>query len=939
MISNERKAELRKVATTISMYIDLTSKKDSFVFDELIIKIQDLMNGTFKPLTEKCTKEEKDFIQNSILEGKNVTFVKPQGLVSDENRTWFTDDNERENPFYERYERYIMNRNGFNQKTLNSFSHEVLDPIMNQLGNPKATESFGRYGLIVGDVQSGKTMNYIGMINKAADAGYKIIIVLTGTIETLRQQTQGRIDEGFTGFDSDTAIQKEQKYIGVGLDSLTKKGRQAASFTSKSSDFNGATATSLGFAMDMLKMPVVIVAKKNVKILERITTWLKDNNTPGADNKINHPLLLIDDEADNASINTKDEDENPTKTNAAIRKLLFLFSKYTYVGYTATPFANVFINPDDYKEGLGLDLFPKDFIFDLIPNKDYIGGKDIFLDDSKYKSALITNDDCEEVLPHSHKNYHDFSSVPKTLQDALMLFAISNVIRDIRGDENTHRAMLVNISRYIKMHEVIKSYVEDFFKKMLGSYFTYGKTSQSDDILNRTEELYNREYASSSNGKYVWYEIKCKLYEANKNVMFINVNSNNEMINYKEYSNYGAKAVFVGGLSLSRGLTLEGLCISYFYRYSKTYDVLFQMGRWFGYRKNYDDLFRIFMPRELKGWYAEITESMEQLKSDLVKMQKSGKKPSDFGIRVMNDSTKLKITNASKMRTALTAYDTIIGFGEILPTPDIYLDPAISEKNLRTTMQALAQDRDTNDLKIETDIVSGNKCIKGISIDTIINIVSNTTFSSANDVYDRDAVLDFLNRYKDTYFKKWDVVFVEGSKKSCNNIYHIDELNLDIHESKKKFDTYYNYLRMQGSREQLHNPPDTSACLSSIEEKNKLDQEFQELYKKTHADDDKHPLTPAKQYLDTKDRNPLLMIYLIELSDIEMDSKKEEAIEKFKNAKTVPFGIALGIPKYTDEVSSTTTYKINVVEQRRRREREHYITESNDDSDTYEEER
>ena len=938
MISNERKTDLRNKATIISMYIDQISGKDTFVLDELVKLIQDLMNGNFKLLTEKCTKEEKEFIQGTILENKNIIFMKPEGLVSDENRTWFTDDKNRDNLFYERYERYIGGKNGFNKKTLDSFSHEVLDPIINQLGNPKATQSFGRYGLIVGDVQSGKTMNYIGMINKAADAGYKIIIVLTGTIETLRQQTQGRIDEGFTGFDSDTAIQKEQKYIGVGLDSASKKGRKAASFTSKSSDFNGATATSLGIAMDMLKMPVVIVAKKNVKILERITNWLKENNTFGENNKINHPLLLIDDEADNASINTKaDDDEDPTKTNAAIRRLLFMFSKYTYVGYTATPFANVFINPDIYKDDLGLDLFPKDFIFALVPNENYIGGKEIFLEDSKYKKALISNDDCKEVLPATHKKYHEFNSVPDSLKDALMLFALSNAIRDIRGDENTHRSMLVNISRFISMHEVIKAYVESYFKKMLGSYFTYGKTSQNDEILNRTEELYNREYASTSDGKYVWYEVKCRLYEANKNVMFINVNSDNAMINYKEYANCGAKAVYVGGLSLSRGLTLEGLCISYFYRYSKTYDVLFQMGRWFGYRKNYEDLFRIFMPTELMGWYATITESMEQLKSDLLKMQQSGKKPSDFGIRVMNDSTKLKITSESKMRTAQTLYDTIIGFGEIIPTPDIYLDPSISENNLRCTMGLIAKDKRENSLKIETDAITGNKCIKDVSVKTIMEIVEKTTFSPANDVYDKQAVLDFVGRYKDTYFNKWDVVFVEGFKKTTENIYHIEELNLDIHETKKKFDVYYKYLRMQGAREQLHNPGDTSACLPSNKAKEQLENEFCNLYKRTHADADKRPLIPARQYLDTKNRKPLLMIYLIELSDAEADPNGNEAmaIARFKDAKTVPFGIALGIPKYTDEISKTTTYKINVVEQRKLREREQYPV----DSDDYEEEK
>lgn len=934
MISNDRKDELRKNATIVSMYLDATSNNSVYLLDELKLKVQDLMSTTFRQLFKSCTNEEKEFVQNIILENKNIVFSKAECLVTDENRSWFTDDKERENLFFDRYKRYIAKRNGFNDKTLKSFSNEVLNPIMNQLGNPKSDESFGRYGLIVGDVQSGKTMNYIGIINKAADAGYKIIVVLTGTIESLRQQTQSRIDEGFTGFDSDTAIQKDKKYIGVGLDEISKKGRQAASFTSKESDFNGSIATSLGIAMNMLSIPIVIVAKKNVKILESITSWLKNNNSICSQGgKIEHPLLLIDDEADNASINTRPEDdEDPTKTNGAIRKLLYLFSKYTYLGYTATPFANVFINPDDYKEELGPDLFPKDFIFSLISNEDYVGGKDIFLDDSKYKNALINNDDCEEVLPSTHKKYHEFSSLPDSLKDALILFALTNVIRDLRHDENTHRSMLINISRYISMHEIIKNVVEEFFKKMLGSYFTYGKSNFDDEIIKRTEFLYNREY-SSSNQQFVWYEIKCMLYESNKNVMFLAVNSNNSMINYKEYANYGAKCVFVGGLSLSRGLTLEGLVISYFYRYSKTYDVLFQMGRWFGYRKHYEDLFRIFMPKELSGWYTTITESMEQLKSDLVKMQESGKTPSDFGIRVMNDSSKLKITNSSKMRTALTAYDTIIGFGEIIPTPDIYYNPLINQNNINSTVSLLAKDIECHKLKIDTDIITGDKCIKGVCVDTIIGIIRNTIFSPANNIYDRDAVLEFLNRYKESYFKVWDVVFIEGLKRDVNNTLHIDALNLDIHKSRKKFDIFYDYIRMQGSREQLHNPSDTSACLDSLDLKNELDNEFMELYKKTHANESKKVLTPAKQYLDVKDRKPLLMLYFIELSEEDINDKKISIIKRFKESNTVPFGIALAIPKFTDEVSQTTMYKINVVEQRKRRDIENYINEFDDEEE------
>ncbi len=935
MISNDRKNQLKAKAAAISIYIDHVYGEKVYLLDELMTRIRDLMSGNFKDLFRDCTKDERDFVTNIILENKDVRFDPPQGLINDESRTWFTDDKERENFFFERYRRYIASKNGFNEKTLDSFSQDVLDPILNQLGNPKSTEPFGRYGLIVGDVQSGKTMNYIGMINKAADAGYKIIVVLTGTIETLRKQTQKRIDEGFVGFDSDTSIQKGQKCVGVGLDPLSKKGLKAASFTSRSSDFDTRTANALGLSMAMLTAPVIIVAKKNVKVLERITEWLQQNNNM-TNGKIDHPLLVIDDEADNASINTRsDEDDNPTRTNACIRSLLFLFSKYTYVGYTATPFANVFINPDGYKPELGPDLFPSDFIFSLTPNESYIGGKDIFLEDAKYRKALIANDDCDEVLPASHKKGHDFKKLPSTLKDALILFAITNVIRDLRDDESAHRAMLVNISRFISMHDVIRDQVNAYFDKILSSFFALGKTSEDDAITKKAEELYNREYASTQNGT-LWYEVKSKIYDSNKDVMILSINSDNDMLNYAEYSSCGARAIFIGGLSLSRGLTLEGLCISYFFRYSKTYDVLFQMGRWFGYRPHYDDLFRIFMPNELIGWYATITESMEQLRIDLVKMQKAGKKPKDFGIRVMNDSTKLKITSANKMKSAETDYDTVIGFGEIFGTPDIYADPESSKKNCDITMGLLAKDVQNNGLKIETDPVSGNKCIKGISIETILGIVDRTNFSPANDTYDKEAMLDFLNRYRDQYFSEWDVAFPEGRKDINENILHIDVLDVDIHLTKKNFDTYYNYLRMQGAREQLHNPIDTTSCLDSVETKKKIEDEYAQLCEEIHPSSgkgSKKRMASAKHYLTVKERRPLLLIYCIELSDKDPNESKEKAIARFKEANVFPFGIAIAIPKYTDEISKTTAYKINLVEQRKRREKENYINDYDSDEE------
>ena len=122
---------------------------------------------------------------------------------------------------------------------------------------------------------------------------------------------------------------------------------------------------------------VVFVIKKNKSILNNLIRWLKSNN---ADTRgvISKSLLLSDDEADNASVNTNDPEKDPTAINKAIRELLKLFRQSSYLGITATPYANIFINPDNEDEMRGDDLFPRDFIYALSPPTNYIGAEDIF---------------------------------------------------------------------------------------------------------------------------------------------------------------------------------------------------------------------------------------------------------------------------------------------------------------------------------------------------------------------------------------------------------------------------------------------------------------------------------------------------------------------------------------------------------------------------------
>ena len=272
-------------------------------------------------------------------------------------------------------------------------------------------------------------------------AGYKVFILLTGTIESLRQQTQERVEEGFIGIDM-SADSTGGRRVGVGKDN---KHIMAMSMTSRLSDFTGKSdkiAVSL-----QNKEAIVFVIKKQKDVLQKLTNWLVTLNADPVTQKIDAPMLLIDDEADNASVNTSKEKEDPTTINRLIRELVSVFSKSNYVGFTATPFANVFIDPETTEDMANHDLFPEDFIVSLPTPSNYIGASKIFPEDAPYHSQLIYIRDCgstiEDGKPFYFKHKKEWDDdLPESLTDAIYAFYLANAIRDLRGDIKTHRSTL-----------------------------------------------------------------------------------------------------------------------------------------------------------------------------------------------------------------------------------------------------------------------------------------------------------------------------------------------------------------------------------------------------------------------------------------------------------------------------------------------------------------
>ena len=282
--------------------------------------------------------------------------------------------------YWDRY-RLLMAEKGLSGQVLGGLGN-VTDRVLGLLENPNKSGKWDRRGMVMGHVQSGKTANYIGVVSKAADAGYRVIIIIAGLQNKLRNQTQGRVDEGFIGFSSMSARRKNlprRNVTGVGRHDFR---RQPVAFTTSYKDFHKGIAQSLNLRLQNLQEPAVFVIKKNTSTLRNLIEWLRTHNAALGTETIGDPMLLIDDEADNASINIQHRADRVSRINGQIRELLKLFDRSCYVGYTATPFANIFIDPDTDDQMWGHDLFPQDFIVSLDAPTNYFGPARVFRDNA-----------------------------------------------------------------------------------------------------------------------------------------------------------------------------------------------------------------------------------------------------------------------------------------------------------------------------------------------------------------------------------------------------------------------------------------------------------------------------------------------------------------------------------------------------------------------------
>ncbi|MEH0933742.1 Z1 domain-containing protein [Micromonospora psammae] len=726
----------------------VTAELTSLPADQLTPQLIRTTIDDFRQLPRFASISDGDAEQLArLLETRHAVILTIGNIVKVKHEPWLPDAKAEIDPYYWQRYRKLLASKGMGVPVLATLD-EVSDRTLGLLGNPREAGVWARKGLVLGNVQSGKTANYLGLICKASDAGYRVIIVIAGIHNNLRNQTQSRVDEGFIGFEKGAGKNKLGKVVGVGRIDLQ---RRPSHFTSSTRDFSQAAASQVGVPLQNLNEPAVFVIKKNANTLANLTQWLKTSLQGG---RINSPLLLIDDEADNASINVSQNTNAASTINAQIRELLAMFERSSYVGYTATPFANIFIDPESDDEMLGQDLFPRDFIVSLDPPSNYLGARRVFLESPD--EFLRPINDSDDAIPIKHRITQIIEGLPDSLRFAVRAFLLVRAIRILRGEASAHNSMLINASRFTRVQSQLRNHVHSYLEELQNALRISGALdpveARAVPEIFELENTWKSEYGEAGQR---WEDVLSVLHDAAAPIRVVEVNNKSAgKLNYSDFEN-GLNVIAVGGFSLSRGLTLEGLSITYFLRSSVMYDTLMQMGRWFGYRPGYEDLCRIWMPEDAQGWYAHIAESIEMLRDDLKDMEAAGATPEDFGLRVRSHPDSLIVTARNKMGTGKRFVVSIgLGGSQIETTPVSARD---SDYNVRRTRSLVTAVQASGVTPIP---LGGSWLFSGVSPELVASFVRDYKQDPGSTKTQSGPVVAYIEGRAASTLSSWDVLLV-----------------------------------------------------------------------------------------------------------------------------------------------------------------------------------
>jgi hypothetical protein len=809
-------------------------------------------------------------------------------LGEEEHLPWLNARKAEIDPFYwERFQQHLQKKD-WPPKVVGTLGR-VTDELLNLLGDPQKTGIWKRRGLVIGDVQSGKTATYTALCCRAGDAGYRLIILLTGTLESLRRQTQERLDEGFVGFDSSGILNRIQNSRAVGV-GLIDSRRSAGVFTSRERDFSKTFVNALGFRLDSFKEPVLVVVKKNTRILENLEKWLVDYNA-GPSGKIDAPLLLIDDEADSASVNTNAVSVDPTQINKRIRALLGLFTRSSYIGFTATPFANIFIDPETEHDMLGDDLFPRDFIYTLEAPTNYVGPAAIFGEEPLPRIRKPI-EDAELTFPAKHKSSLIVDSLPESLSNAIRAFVLATAIRDLRLEGPTHRSMLVNVSRFTAVQDQIATLVHAELNKMQQDIRNYSQLPEEQALRNSTMAALKGTWEDEFDvNEFPWLEIQRALLNAALPIAVkaINQRTGAASLDYATHKETGLRVVAVGGNSLSRGLTLEGLSTSYFYRNSQMYDTLLQMGRWFGYREGYADLSRLWLSDDAAQWYAHITLATEELRHEIKKMQRKKATPREFGLKVRAHPDSLIVTAQNKMRLAHTIERSISISCEGLESTRLKSNKKVIAANKQAVVAFLQ--RLENEGVTQLPSYSGSPFWSGVPKELVVSLLHNFEVHPLNVAFQTEDLADYFSTTTESKLQSWDVVLPNGSE-TARSLGRVD-----VKPSKRFVLIRDNGLLVSGRNMRVGS--------RGIEREGLPEEVVEDIESRRRAAGKN---VSDRDFRERRDR-PLLLVHVLAPHNKDgsaFDTGGEELI-----------ALGLSLPRFDDsDVARKVTYRVNLVEWR-----------------------
>jgi hypothetical protein len=766
---------------------------------------------------------------------------------------WLTAARKRDWHYWRRYSDFLESK--LSDAVVEGLN-EATDDILGLLEDPQRVDPWDRRGLVVGHVQSGKTSNYSGLICKAADAGYKIIIVLAGMHNNLRSQTQMRLEESFLGYE--TTIDRDPGMpIGVaefGEDLKTN----SATTRADNGDFSKAISKHF-HGISPEERPWLFVVKKQKTVLTALLQWIQtrvaDSTDAGDGRKLvtKLPLLMIDDEADNASVDTgeqifndddmPDEEHQPKTINSLIRQILHAFTRKAYVGYTATPFANIFIHHKGATAKEGPDVFPRSFIINLAAPSNYIGpvrmfgtmtengrinalplsrdftdyynpqaakeiykGNSVFVteyNDEKLWVSKTKQDayagigkadrkenykfDGEKIadagwMPPRHKKthvptYNGQEAIPPSLYEAICSFVLACAVRELRGQGGEHSSMLIHVTRFVDVQNLVREQVEQVVRRMRQK-ITRG--NDVDSLLDQLHKLWQQDFlpvrervAELSTAEDrpsempSWVQILATLPDVLEDIEIRSINGTAK--DALDYATPGAalKVIAIGGDKLARGLTLEGLCVSYFVRTTKMYDTLMQMGRWFGYRPGYLDLCRLYTSPGLVEWFGHIADASEELREEFDFMASAKQTPEQYGLKVMSHEV-LTVTSPLKMRNSETL--SLSYSGTRPQTILFHRDAKVQQLNLEAVDaliaslgtpavdQAIKYERDG-----EADSWPSARLWNDVDASKLLAFLGDYT-THPNAISANTAVLaDFITKMVDTgQLDKWNIALLGG---------------------------------------------------------------------------------------------------------------------------------------------------------------------------------